>query len=161
MEWISCFVVHRHHKIYSSKKKKRRFGGSPRSFMGYTNDLLANIFARKQTSKSRWSTFQAFIHVFNVNNLPLLVVTNNVFQEAREQVQVITLQEPLHPDSLWYETEHVVYPWGILQALLRHHPANRNPAMNPHVEKRCVEHVPTHVVKVDVNALWEVPAHSN
>ena len=65
------------------------------SFGGYTNDLPTNIFSRKQLNKGSRSTFQTFIHVFNVNNFALLVITNNIFQEAWIQVQVIVLHESI------------------------------------------------------------------
>ena len=65
------------------------------SFRGYTNDLPTNIFSRKQLNKGSRSTFQTFIHVFNVNNFALLVITNNMFQEAWIQVQVIVLHESI------------------------------------------------------------------
>lgn len=67
------------------------------------------------------------------------------------------LQESLHPDALCYEIEPVKNPLWLRETLLGYHPTNGNPAMNPHVKKCSIKHVPAHIVKVNVNALRKVP----
>ena len=72
-------------------------------------------------------------------------------------MQEIALQESLHPNALCNEIEQVVNALGIRTALLRHHPTDSNAAMNPHVEKRRIKHGSSHIVKVNVYALWKIP----
>ena len=73
-------------------------------------------------------------------------------------MQVVALDEALHPDALHHEGVEVGDPLGVRDGVLRDHPTYGDPTMDSHVEQCCVKHGAAYVVEVDVDALWEVAA---
>lgn len=101
--------------------------------------------------------FQSTNHIFHIRDFPLLVVFHDLIEEEGKKVQVVALQEPLHPDALCYQIEQVLDPSWIGLTMLRYHAADRNAPTDPHVEKRSIQHVTPHIIKVDVDPLRKVP----
>ena len=98
-------------------------------------------------------------HVFDVHDLSPLVERGDVVREARQQIRVVALHEPLEPDALDHNVIQVAHRLVVRQAVHRDYPTACDPAEHPHVAQRCIEHVPAHVVEVYVNAFWEMPVN--
>uniref|UniRef100_A0A0A9DVP5 Uncharacterized protein n=1 Tax=Arundo donax TaxID=35708 RepID=A0A0A9DVP5_ARUDO len=133
---------------------------SQHSLLRNSNQLLPDIAPGEEADERRRRILEPVDNVLDVADLPLLEVPHNLLLELAVPAEVVEDHEPLHAHALGHELEQVVRALGVLQVILRDHPAHGDPPAVAHVEQHRVQRRAAYVLEVDVDALRETPGRA-
>lgn len=120
------------------------------------NHLFPDILTGKQPYQSRGAIFKPLNDVLRVYDLSLFDVRQDRLEELWVEMVVAGHQEAFHPDLFQDEIHQVVYALGLVEVVLRGHPACGDSAVALHVEQHCVQHLSPDIFEVDIDPVGEI-----
>jgi hypothetical protein len=132
-----------------------------RFFLRQLNELLANVLAAEQRGERRRDALQPVGDVLEHLDLAVPDPAADDGVELRELGQEVVGEEAPDGDTLVDHLQQVRHRAPGAARVLGDDAAERHPAVGVHVGQRRLQHLPAHVLEVDVDAVGEVPASQN
>lgn len=125
------------------------------------NNLFPDIKATEQPHESSRTVLKTFDDVFFICHFPFPYVRQHEFQKLGVLIIVIKDHKSLDPDTAVYSSHEILNSIGTVKVVLGDHSTQGDPATSSHVQEHCIEHLPSDIVEVDVNSLWEASVTSS